>query len=34
MDFYLMELSQSLLGYSIAELDSSLELFFRDVQND
>ena len=28
MDFYLMELSQSLLGYSIVGLDSPLELFF------
>ena len=28
MDFYFMELSQSPLGYSIAELDSPPELFF------
>ena len=28
MDSYLVELSQSLLGYSIAELDSPLEFLF------
>ena len=28
MDFYLLELSQSLHGYSIAELDLPIELFF------